>query len=380
MRTSFEPEPGLIQRVRAGYLSYTLVLRVHLRQEYAQITLVWGILYFTNPPDERTVYHGVTGQVYCDARLGESEEYVLGEPKDARMRVPDKLTTSICFLCTKRHGDEEERYTHRGTGFFVSIPSEKFKDQVGFAYLVTARHNIVKASQEGSDLYVRVNTKDGATYIKIVDEWYYPDSDAIDVAVLPFSGRTGLNFTATALPLAMFATNEVVKKYFIGIGEDLFMAGLFTSRHGRRKNLPILRTGIIAAMPEEPLIDADTGLPYYAYLAEVRSIGGLSGSPVYALVEPWHTEGKVTLKRGSLPEWSQRKHFLLGVLRGHWDYKKQKDASADYDDNELDAVNMGIATVTPIQEVHSILFSEPLVQRRRKIEAELEKENAPVPD
>ncbi len=46
--------------------------------------------------------------------------------------------------------------------------------------------------------------------------------------------------------------------------------------------MPIVRHGAIAAMPGEPLYDRKTGLSFRGYLLEVRSTGGLSGSPVVA--------------------------------------------------------------------------------------------------
>lgn len=71
-----------------------------------------------------------------------------------------------------------------------------------------------------------------------------------------------------------------IEAHAIGIGDEVLMVGLFTKRYGYRKNIPIVRGGIISAMPEEPIEDQETGNLYDAYLIEIRSIGGLSGSPV----------------------------------------------------------------------------------------------------
>jgi hypothetical protein len=118
-------------------------------------------------------------------------------------------------------------------------------------------------------------------------------------------------------------------------------------------------------MPDEPLEDSNTGLKYNAYLAEVRSIGGLSGSPVFALVENLQAKLKVS----AFPEWKYRKHLLLGLIRGHWDYKNQQ-SSIDCAGDELGAVNMGIAIVTPVQEVQALLYSDELVKYRRRKDKE----------
>jgi len=46
------------------------------------------------------------------------------------------------------------------------------------------------------------------------------------------------------------------------------MVGLFTRRAGQARNEPIARTGIIAGIPSEPLVNARTNGPMYGcYLA-----------------------------------------------------------------------------------------------------------------
>ena len=82
------------------------------------------------------------------------------------------------------------------------------------------------------------------------------------------------------------ATPDLIKEKSIGLGEELLVVGLFASHHGRKMNIPIVRSGMIAAMPWEPIWDAKTGQNFEAFLAEVRSIGGLSGSPVWVAVDP----------------------------------------------------------------------------------------------
>src|SRR5262249_26782791 len=158
----------------------------------------------------------------------------------------------------------------------------------------------------------------------------------------------------------MFAGDRAIKAYKIGIGEDLFVTGLFTSHYGIDRNLPILRSGVLSAMPEEPLVDEATGAPYRAYLAEMRSLGGLSGSPVFAYVERKNKNQAFATDLAQaynifddgIPQY--RDFFLLGIIRGHWDHRTQ-GTSLDYADDTLAAVNKGIAIVSPIGEVLSLL-------------------------
>jgi hypothetical protein len=78
-------------------------------------------------------------------------------------------------------------------------------------------------------------------------------------------------------------------------------------------------------------------------------------------------------------EWQYREFFLLGLIRGHWDYRSSESA-IDFSGNELEVVNMGIALVTPIQEAYSLLFSEELIKQRRQRGIEILKQREPSLD
>jgi hypothetical protein len=78
----------------------------------------------------------------------------------------------------------------------------------------------------------------------------------------------------------MFATPEVIEREGIGIGDEIAIIGLFTRFSGKGRHFPIARIGNLAMLPTER-IPVGGFAPMEAYLAEGRSIGGLSGSPVY---------------------------------------------------------------------------------------------------
>jgi len=56
---------------------------------------------------------------------------------------------------------------------------------------------------------------------------------------------------------------------------------------------------------------------------------------------------------------------LLGVVRGHWDLKS-KASSSDFLGDEDSRLNMGIAIVTPIEELTQLLKTERLILERRQ--------------
>lgn len=92
----------------------------------------------------------------------------------------------------------------------------------------------------------------------------------------------------------------------------VIITGLFSYHHGNKKNLPIVRTGTIAMIPDEMILTEKFG-NMEGYLIECRSISGISGSPVFVL-KPTSIElngHQVLTSRVSL--------YLLGLIHGHWD-------------------------------------------------------------
>jgi hypothetical protein len=106
------------------------------------------------------------------------------------------------------------------------------------------------------------------------------------------------------VPTEVFLGEDAIRSYNVGIGDDLVIPGLFTARYGRERNVPILRSGTLASVADESLVDDATGLPYRAYLAEMHSMGGLSGSPVYVDLHP--DRRFAAQEQGLLPESTRR--------------------------------------------------------------------------
>jgi hypothetical protein len=109
-------------------------------------------------------------------------------------------------------------------------------------------------------------------------------------------------------------------------------------------------------MPDEPVRTRTLGA-IDAYLVEARSVGGLSGSPVFlnlGIVRPQSQEPGAELRFHT----GQRTWYLLGVMHGHWEVEREEAAMDAFTGAEY--VNMGIAVVTPIREVLILLQTEPL--------------------
>jgi hypothetical protein len=280
------------------------------------------------------------------------------------MRVPDAVLSTTVFLCKKTKKGAHECC---GTAFVASVKEPEGSQHL---YLVTAKHVLPQVQREETIdgrkekvVHVRVNMIGGsAEYRTIVGEWSVSDDPGVDLAAIAYDWS--LTQPTAILPIGtpMFLTDQIVAETAIGIGDDVFATGLFTSVVGEQHNQPIVRFGNIASMPDQPIIEHDLDTqesipPYSVYLVEMRSTGGLSGSPVFVTLG---YSRDASGKPAGINLW-----YLLGVIRGHWPTEGTRGASFLADD--FGQVQRGIATVTPIQYLTALLHAEPLASARRKM-------------
>ena len=285
------------------------------------------------------------------------------------MRIPDEVRDAVCYLCVRTGSKGKDKWHYLGTAFFVAIPSGPADDDPDYHYLVTAKHCI-----EGQrDVFVRINTTDGKADYQRVSDWRTPEDSPDDVAVSRFKPNRD-DYVYRTIPPVYFATWDILRRYYVGIGDSTFTVGLFTARHGNERNLPIARAGIIAAMPSELIEAKEKGKPpYRAYLVEIHSTGGVSGSPVFVVVE--HARNP-NLPPDKVTTHLQFEMFLIGVLRGDWLYRPELLSAAGIKAEELSA---GITTVTPIEPYLEILYGRELRMEREKERDEEESPFAHVP-
>jgi hypothetical protein len=133
---------------------------------------------------------------------------------------------------------------------------------------------------------------------------------------------------------------------------------------GFAKNIPILRTGNIAMIPDERIPTGNFG-DMEAYLIEARSIGGLSGSPVFTLAR---SPQEVTV-------------FLMGLMHGHWSVDSETVVDKISQDAGIKAgVNVGIAVITPASKILDIFNGGELRAEMEKLEALEIAQKSPKPD
>lgn len=277
------------------------------------------------------------------------------------MQIPDEIRKCVVFACYRNGAGMQLA----GTAFFISIPVEGTK--IKFVYIITAKHVIDGISKKSIDqkVYLRMNLKKGqTTFVETkIENWiFHPKESNVDVAILNLAPPADVVDYRT-IPLIMTATEEIIQKEEIGVGDDVFLTGLFVTHFGSQRNIPIIRVGNIAAMPEEKVHTEDLG-DIDAYLVEARSIGGLSGSPVFAYLGSMRRKGtKQVGRQGLLFYW-------IGLMHGHFDLSKyEMDNLAEDSMNKL-KINMGIAIVVPVWKILEVVNQEIFMKDR---ESELQK-------
>src|SRR5262245_33584912 len=102
------------------------------------------------------------------------------------MQIPDEIRKCVVFL---GHRDRDGVERIRGTGFLLNYDDTRPDAGVGESYLVTAKHNLIKAQNTGATrVLIRANTKAGAVTVieTALTDWICDPADpCLDVAVLP---------------------------------------------------------------------------------------------------------------------------------------------------------------------------------------------------
>ncbi len=296
------------------------------------------------------------------------------------MRVPDDVLKCVGFIGEMEHQDASGVGGElRATGFFVAIPCESPElGEMRCCYFVTAKH--VAMELEGRQAFFLVNAKGGGVVGVagvIGEHWFlHPSDPTADVAVIQILMDDQADINAIALE--NFGLPERLERLHIGIGDETIISGLFTAVPGTTRNIPIVRHGNIAMMPEEQ-IQTDLGFAD-VFLVEARSIGGLSGSPVFVR----HTHGVMVRRErdggDDLLFANGPGITLLGLMHGHWDIKESEMNKASIIHDRQHGVNMGIGIVVPAIKIYETLYAPNLIAMRKEQEKKFLGRNIPGTD
>lgn len=188
-------------------------------------------------------------------------------------RIHDQYTHCAVYIYQSLV-DAADGEHYGGSGFLCHVRLKE-NPEWSSVYVVTNWHVVAAAKTPA----VRFNRKDGRveSILTKLEDWFrHPDGD--DVAVLPLDIDYE-NLHVLSIGIEQFVTPQLIVDEDIGIGDDTVMIGRFVNHEGKQKNSPAVRFGNIAMMAHEK-IQMDSGLEQEAFLVEVRSLPGYSGSAV----------------------------------------------------------------------------------------------------
>jgi hypothetical protein len=286
------------------------------------------------------------------------------------MHIPDDIRKSIIFVGF----NADEHFRAIGSAFLMT-----YADGV---YIVTARHVAMAFGED--PFFIRLNTVAGGCTTIPVDptpatgfRWYYHPDDNVDLAVLPYHYKIDRRqFDHMQLTARILAGPSFLREWGIGPGEMCYVIGLFRLMAGKKRNLAIVHSGNIAAMPGDELIPVADWLETSAspktryvegFLVEISSLTGLSGAPV--IVRPnIRVEGHTVMGEHSVAAYSQS-IFLLGVWQGAWDAKPNEVMSVE---KGMDVrVSVGMGVVVPAAKIVELLGTTEVTEERTKALAEI---------
>jgi len=268
-------------------------------------------------------------------------------------RIPDKLQRSIVFI----YPDADAAAAGvgaGGTGFLVAVSGTTRPEP--FVYLVTNMH---VACSEGRSL--RVRTINGDHDIVRIDgsDWItHPDGD--DVAVCQIERDPTWDIDAIGWQ-DVAATRPRLQELNVGVGDEIFMLGRFVGHQGKMRMQPLARFGNIAMMPGERVRDG-RGFEVDAFLTEMRSLAGFSGSPVFVYLGPGTYRGS---EDGRMMPFYSETIGLIGIDAGH---KCTRAPVLDlesrcYLDQVVD-LNTGVSLVVPVWKIREVLNDDRFVAIR----------------
>jgi hypothetical protein len=278
------------------------------------------------------------------------------------VRIPNQILKCVAFIGEVSHLDDKGNVFGdlHATGFFVSVRGSE-APELRHVYFVTAKH--VAEDIKDNPPYILVNGLDGRPthIVNYGPQWFYHQTDAnADVAILEIAEQS--NVDNLAVPADDFVTQlDVETRESVDLGDEVFVTGLFTPAPGQNRNMPLVRHGNVAMIPDEQ-IQTELGFSD-VYLVEGRSIGGLNGSPAFVR----RTENFKIVNDGRVSEvWCPGPFKLLGLMHGHWEIRESDINNPLIQHDRKHGVNLGIAIVTPAFKILDIL-NEPALHTIRAL-------------
>ena len=289
-------------------------------------------------------------------------------------RLHDKLT-SIAFYLFPDEESANKGDGMQGTGFLVGIHGAEGSGLVHL-YAVTNEHVAIS----GGCSVIAFNRLSGGRHIHPVgpEDWEpHPDGD--DLAILPLPSLSEDQLDITYLHSSCFVPEGHVggeAETYWGIGDDVFMIGLFTGYKGNVKNEPAVRSGVISFVPHVKIDQRpDRNFDQESICCDMRSVGGFSGSPVIVYRQlGFNVIGKASFDARGGP------FALLGI---HWgnlpDISEARIVTRKQERKAKLKGHAGISCLVPSWKLWDFLMKDKFKNQRSKDEKEWKKKHPPKP-
>jgi Trypsin-like peptidase domain len=256
-----------------------------------------------------------------------------------------------------------------GTAFLVTMKPQGFSKN--FTYVVTNRHLVEKYGAK----FIRINLRDKTKDHDVIrGDWIYhhppgkPSERGDDLAACEFF-QSIAEYEFVPIGLNAFVTRQLIDDLQIGIGEELYMVGRFANHGGTKRNLPTLRFGTIAMMPEEPIMDDK--YPQETFLAEIHTVPGYSGSPVFVHVPADRLKRLHIFPSKEDADWAKKTGAIEKLLGIEWCRVRGDEKVMRFDDHEHTVIMpSGMSGVIPAWKIAELLDQSEFQVNREKLEKE----------
>lgn len=266
-------------------------------------------------------------------------------------KIPQDVLKSSFFVYEKL-ADAEKAINPIGTGFLIGVASKK--QTIGSRFFAsifaTTNQHVVRDRCAVRIEDVCAETKE--------DDWIF-NSTGDDFAITPI--RLDHCYDTRFIPTTSFATEEFITENEIGVGDDVFMFGLYVDNQNYATGIPSARFGHISMMPHEQataIVQNATGPTAPSIILDMHSRSGFSGSPVFVYRTPGSNldhanSGNLMLNEGALFK-------FLGIHWGQFPEFWRRD-SEDGSRDLIEGVS-GMTVAIPAWRVLKFIETNPRLQ------------------
>lgn len=214
-------------------------------------------------------------------------------------RIPEEYLDCAVYLYRSTHA-AKSGHRSGGCGFLLAVEGDArepleplweekywYRKRSGpvFQYVATCRH----VAEQYPVARLNRKGRSGSEGIPL-DGWVFHEKSDLAVAPLEIDES---DYEVASVSYEMLLPRPTWQDpahwMFGGLGDDIFIVSRFIKHDGKQTNWPAVRFGNISVMPreDEPIFINKKVGKQVAYLTEVRTVPGASGSPVFLHIPGW---------------------------------------------------------------------------------------------